>query len=282
LPALVAFFMTGSNGNFTGNSYGGYGNIGWVPLAPGEPYQPWYSGYGGQQMYPPTNVTYVTNVYYVYRNFRYIRGIRMYPLDRFRDGQWNKPIVMRPDQVRRIVVIRGAVPVAPGRGVLRYGPISGPIRLRPIQMSPQFAQPRFAAKTPVVIPFERQQAQMKTISDTHPKVVTAPVHPPLVTAPVHPPLVMHPDSRPPAVPQPAAHAVVPVHVVAPVQRPVERPMAPIHTMAPIPHHAAPPAALPVTPAVHPQTAPLPPRNGNVSRPAPTKSPKKGATPPPQM
>ncbi len=308
LPALVGFFLTGGSSGVGYNPYG-YGNIGWVPLAPGEPYYPWYPGFGYGAGYPQYGVGNVTNIYNVYRNIRYVHIVRMYPFERFRDGDWHRPILMHPDQFRRVGVLRGPVPIVPGRALMRSGPIAVK---RPIVLSSQFHAQRFAARPPAMtaMPLEKSQAELQTISSKPPKLVALPDRPPAVMHPEYHPPVTHPTYRAPVtttVAKPKAPArpietmapvhpvhtpapvhpvrtmapVHPVHTMTPVRTatPVYRP-APVHTMTPV-HHAAPtyhPApAHDVTPAPHPQQA-------QVHKPQPatpeTKNPKPVKTAPP--
>jgi hypothetical protein len=256
-PALVTFFLTGSNGGGDlsgllsallggGSAYPNYGNanIGWIPLAPGETYQPWY----GQNSYPPTsvtNVTNITNIYNYYGNGRYYRGITMVPVTAWRAGNFRHPLSVRPNQSRQIVFLRGAIPIVPTTANLRYSPVA--VVKRPIVVSRTFSTPRFAAKAPVVARFSAQQAAITRIASVKPKTVALRAH--VVTA--------HPVYRP--APHPAVH---PVTILIPAPLPA-RPVAPVH-----PRPVTAPAPRPVA-TVHPRpVTPLPPRPVVTMRPQP--------------
>src|SRR6185312_15530125 len=121
LPAMVAFFLTGGNGNAALaaglNSAYGYGNIGWVPLAPGEQYVPWYAGFGANAAFPQTALSPV-NVYNVYRNMRYVKVVRVIPVNRFREGDFAHAVVIPAREVRNLTLVRGAIPIVPTKAVL--------------------------------------------------------------------------------------------------------------------------------------------------------------------
>ncbi len=283
LPALVGFFLTGGNGGVSNSPYG-YGNIGWVPLAPGEPYNPWYPGFGYGARYPQYGVGNVTNVYNIYRNIRYVRIVRMYPFERFRDGDWHRPILMHPDQLGRVGVLRGSIPIVPTRQLMRTGQISVK---RPIVLSPEFRAQRFASRQPEMATstFAKSQAALAPIAGARPKPVALPEHPPVVMHPeyrppaahttYHAPVVTAPDPKIPARPVETMRPARPVETMRPA-RPVEtshpmetmhpvrsfettaprpvRTMAPVHTMPPVYRPAPMRTAAPadhVTPAYRP-------------------------------
>ena len=253
LPAVVSFFLNGNNGGSgggLGNLLGGLSgvlgnsgnaniananldnaNIGWIPLAPGEQYQPWY---GQNYSYPPTsvtNVSNVTNLYNYYGNARYNRGITMVPVSAWRNGNFKHLVVLRPQQLKQIVLIRGAIPVVPTTANLRYTSV---ITVKhPIVLSRTFDARRFAAKAPAMtrISFKTQQARIRSIAILKPKVVPLPSRPVNVAHPAHHPIVhapIHPTAIKP-VKHPAAKAVKPVRtpptVVNPVKHPAHKPAA---------------------------------------------------------
>ncbi|MDQ2865798.1 MAG: FecR domain-containing protein, partial [Candidatus Eremiobacteraeota bacterium] len=180
LPAVVSFFLTGSNGGDLGSLSSGFSNllgnssnanIGWIPLAPGEQYQPWY---GQNYSYPQTSysqVPNVTNIYNYYGNARYYRGITMVPVSAWRGGNFTRVIAVRPQQLRGIVLIRGAVPVVPTTANLHYTTVR--TVKTPIVLSRAFASPRFVAKVPTTTrhTFQEQQAQIRNVASRLPKAV---------------------------------------------------------------------------------------------------------------
>lgn len=258
LPALVAFFLTGVNGNAAlnagFNSAYGYNNIGWVPLAPGERYVPWYGGFGANAAFPQTALSpvNVTNVYNVYRNFRYIKVVRMIPVNRFRNGEFDHPMTIPARDVRQLTLVRGAVPIVPTKAVLgvRHAPTT-------VRLSPRFEQPVFAKKAPEIVrnaSFERQAAAVKTVVAVKPRVVAEPVR----TTPVAPPVYRAPAERP--------TYKAPAEIVKPVAKPVEKPAA----KPAAPQQFAPPARA---------TEPIPKRTPEATR-APETTPQR-FTPPEQ-
>ncbi|MEO6835012.1 MAG: DUF6600 domain-containing protein [Candidatus Tumulicola sp.] len=319
LPALVGFFLTGGSGLMGSSGYNPYnnGNIGWVPLAPGEQYNPWYPGFGQNSGYGQYGVSNVTNVYNIYRNVRYVRIVRMYPFSRFRNGEWHRPILMHPDQLRRVVIVRGAVPIVPNKTLMRTGPIGV---TREIPLSSRFQATRFAAHRPVMEPmtFAKSQAAITTIVSRPPKVVALPVHP-VVQAPIYNPPANHGTYHAPVMKVTEPKTAVPVQTMAPRPHPIQtmaprpiRTMAPhpiqtmaprpihtlaphpIATMAPRPIHTAPPVHVtpvhpvhtmvpaPHHPAPPPKSVAQPkPHNTNAPHPpATTTNPKPKETPPP--
>lgn len=244
LPALVGFFLTGGSGLIGSPGYGG--NIGWVPLAPGEQYVPWYSGFGPNAGYPQYGVTNVTYVRNVYRNIRYVRIVRVYPIDRFRRGQWHRPILMHPDQLKRVEIVRGAVPIVPTKSLMRTGPIAVQ---QTATLSSRFKAQRFAAHPIAMHPmtFAKSQAQIQAIANRAPKVVPLAAHPaPVNVTPYHAPSARTTYHAP-------AMKAVPVHTqpmrtVAPRPRETMAPR-PYQTMVPRPRETmAPPHRVePVTP-----------------------------------
>jgi hypothetical protein len=265
LPAVVSFFLSGNNGgsigglgNLLGSLSGvlgnsGNANIGWIPLAPGEQYQPWY---GQNSSYPSTglaNVSNVTNLYNYYSNARYYRGITMVPVSAWRNGNFQRRVVIRPQQLKQILLIRGAVPVVPTTANLRYTSV---ITVKhPIVLSRTFAAPRLAARAPVVtrISFKTQQARIRSIASVRPKAVPLPSRPVRAAHPVY-----HPIKRAPI----HLTAIKPVtHRAAPIAKPATHRAAPV--AKPVTHRAAPiakPATHPSTkPAAHPTPPPGPTR-----------------------
>ncbi len=278
LPAVVSFFLSGNNGSTGGldnilsslsGVLGNSGNtnlgglssilgnsstadIGWIPLAPGEQYQPWY---GQNYSYPATTVTNVptvTNVYNYYSNARYYGGFTMVPVSAWRAGNFKRMVVLRPQQLKQIVLIRGAVPVVPTTANLHYTSIAVE---HPVVLSRTFASTRFAAKAPheTSMSFKSQQARITSITSVRPKVVALPprsvtvahsVYHPIMHAPVHL-TVMKP------VPHPVPVAKLDTHSGALLVKPATNPKTlvakPIRTAAPIAKTEMHPKALVVKP-----------------------------------
>ena len=297
LPAAVSFFLTGGSGMDLGSllngfsslngSYGNNTNIGWVPLAPGEQYQPWY---GTNYSYPQTELTSVptsTNIYNYYTNARYAGGVTTIPVSAWRAGTFSRRTSLSAEQLHRVYLIRGAVPVVPTTANLHYTTTRVS---RPVTIARTFSTARFAAKAPSVthIAFTTQQARIHAIAVAKPKVVplthhtvTRTVYHPVKRAPVHiaamkpvqhkaapqthaaPKAAAKPAAHPATAPKPATHAAAPkpaTHAAAP--KPAAKP-ATHHAATPVPHHE--PAAKPVThaaapavkPVIHKEAAPKP-------------------------
>ena len=121
-PALVAFFAFGGGSGF---SFGFGQNIGWVPLAPYEPYYPWYGG--STIVNNTTNITnnyYVnnvanTNLTHVYRNVQ-SGGVTSVSKQRFIEGRFERTVSVQAQQLRRVDLVRGALPVVPTTKNLRF------------------------------------------------------------------------------------------------------------------------------------------------------------------
>jgi hypothetical protein len=122
-PGLVAFFGWGGYG---GVHVGiGFGNVGWVPLAPWEPYYPWYGRrhYGGfRNRTFIDNSVHITNVNLnnVYRNARIRNGVTAVGADDFVAGRYRRYSQFDSNRVERASLVRGALPVTPGRDSLRF------------------------------------------------------------------------------------------------------------------------------------------------------------------
>ncbi|MFN7997490.1 MAG: DUF6600 domain-containing protein [Bryobacteraceae bacterium] len=122
-PALVAFFGFGGGGVGIGF---GFGNIGWVPLAPFEPFHPWwgrgfYGSYrNGSYFNRGVNVTNV-NITNIYRNARVTNGVASVRAADFQQGRFTGISRLSGNQIHDAGLVRGQLPVAPGRGALRYG-----------------------------------------------------------------------------------------------------------------------------------------------------------------
>ncbi|MDE2756588.1 MAG: hypothetical protein OXU26_05660 [Acidobacteriota bacterium] len=161
-PALVAFF--GYNGPRV--SVGaGFGHYGWIPLAPGEPYYPWYGrryGYGpgrrggGNTIVVDNSV----NIYNDYRNARHRNGVTLVDAGEFSLGKMQNARSLQASELRQARVVRGRVPVVPGRssqGKLMGGS-GGSVRAASRQVRfYSTGEPRRSVKRNS---FSRQQQQM--------------------------------------------------------------------------------------------------------------------------
>jgi hypothetical protein len=119
-PGLVAFFGWGSHGG----ARGGFGHVGWVPLGPHEAYHRWYGkeayrGFRGGRM--GNGVPIVNNVDIVrnYRNARVRNGMTGINADGFTRGRREGMVSIGQRDVRGARLVRGVMPVAPGRESLR-------------------------------------------------------------------------------------------------------------------------------------------------------------------
>jgi hypothetical protein len=118
-PALVAFFGYGHGGVGIGF---GFGRVGWVPLGPHEPYHRWYGrgfyrGYRDGFPGDHNRVQPATDLRRNYRPARAPNGIAGMDAAAFgRGGSAERP---RPGDVTRAGLVRGMLPVAPGRESLR-------------------------------------------------------------------------------------------------------------------------------------------------------------------
>jgi hypothetical protein len=178
-PALVAFFGFGGGGVGVGF---GFGNVGWVPLAPFEPFHHWWGpGYYGRTNI--TNVTIVnnTNITNIYRNARVVNGVSAVAATDFGRARITNGNLIRVGQgeIARANLVRGPLPVAPGRESLSLSDRS----VRTANLPRANPNERFFSRMqtqPVQrIPFEqqRQNAQAmarRTFGNTAPAGSSAP------------------------------------------------------------------------------------------------------------
>ncbi len=168
-PALVAFFGWGSHRGFSVGVGFGYGRVGWVPLAPYEPYYPWfghryYRGYGNTTYIDNSvNIVNNTNITNIYRNARIDNAVNAIDASQFGRGQGNLVRIARND-LDRVGLVKGQLPVAPGRESLR-------VSNREVQVAhlPRNIEGgRFFSRTrpePVMrVPFEEQRRSMEQLS----------------------------------------------------------------------------------------------------------------------
>lgn len=122
-PGLVAFFGWGNYGG----AHGGFGHVGWVPLGPHESYHRWYGkdyyrGYrGGRGNGADISAPYVNNINIMntYRNARVRNGMTGINADGFTRGRREGMVGIGEREVRGARLVRGVLPVAPGRESLR-------------------------------------------------------------------------------------------------------------------------------------------------------------------
>ncbi|MEX2262923.1 MAG: DUF6600 domain-containing protein [Bryobacteraceae bacterium] len=119
-PALVAF--VGFGGFRTGL---GFGRVGWIPLAPRERYHPWYgrgiySGYRNRNYIDRSvNITNNVNIRNVYRNARIGDAVTVVDNSDFGRGRGGRAARLSEDGFRNASLVRGQLPITPGRENLR-------------------------------------------------------------------------------------------------------------------------------------------------------------------
>ncbi len=122
-PGLVAFVGWDSWGGIRGGL--GFGGIGWIPLAPHERYYPWYgnryyASYRNGGNYRNNSVI-VNNFNFNgdYRNARVRNAITGLDGQGFVSGRRGSAVQLNDGQLGRASLVRGALPVTPGRESLR-------------------------------------------------------------------------------------------------------------------------------------------------------------------
>ncbi|MBE0659910.1 MAG: FecR domain-containing protein [Bryobacteraceae bacterium] len=166
-PALVAWFGWGGGGVGIGIG-GGWGRMGWVPLAPYDPFHRWwgrdhYRGYRNGNIRNNVIVVNNVNITNVYRNARVRNSISIHDGDYSR-GMRGQAFRGSTDELGRASVMRGALPVTPGRESVRFADRDA--RVMPVarnasngnanQGSERFIA-RTAARNVDRVPFERQR-----------------------------------------------------------------------------------------------------------------------------
>jgi len=150
-PGLVAFVGFGN----------GFGNVGWVPLAPREPYFRWYGRgfYGGGN-----NIRVVNNfnIYSNYRNARFANAVTAIDRSGFERGAVGRAWRGSQGDLQRASLVRGQLPVAPGRESLRLSDraVRGNFVSR-IPDTQRFVSRRQAPQVERV-PFEQQRRNLQT------------------------------------------------------------------------------------------------------------------------
>lgn len=171
-PALVAFFGWGGHHGFQfGVGVGfGFGSIGWVPLAPYEPYYPWYGhryyrGYrNAGYIDRSVNIVNNVNITNIYRNSRIENAITAVNGADFGRGHVRNTYRRSDYDLRRTDLVRGQVPVVPGRESLRLA--NRDVRATSLPAgSPrnQFFSRR-NVQAPDRIPFEEQRRGMERVA----------------------------------------------------------------------------------------------------------------------
>jgi hypothetical protein len=175
-PGLVAFFGFGGGGfGFSaGIGVGGWNNWGWVPLAPFEPFYPWYGGgfyrgFNNRTVINNTTIVNNTNVYNIYRNARIQNAITAVDASQFGRGrggwsaQGGEYRQVTRGELERANLVRGQLPVAPGRDALRFGDRDvtpgGFPRSREDTRFFSRSQPASVER----VPFERQQEALRAL-----------------------------------------------------------------------------------------------------------------------
>ena len=162
-PARVAFFGIGGGG-----AGAGFGRVGWVPLGPREPYYRSYGRgiYGGYRNGGHTdrsiNIQNNVNITNVYRNARIHDGITAIDHNNFGRGRVGNNIRVSQDDLNRASLVRGQLPVAPGRESLRLSDREAG-NVRTVADRGQFSSRRQPTQIDRV-PFEEQRRGMEQVS----------------------------------------------------------------------------------------------------------------------
>jgi len=123
-PGLVAFMGWNSWGGI-GAGFG-FGGIGWFPLAPHERYYPWYgsryyAGYRNGGYYRNgIHLDHNVNIAGAYRNAGIHNAITGVDSHGFVNGRAGSAVHMNGTELGRASLVRGALPVTPGRESLRF------------------------------------------------------------------------------------------------------------------------------------------------------------------
>jgi len=125
-PGLVAFFGWGSHGG----AHGGFGHVGWVPLGPHESYHRWYGGdqyrgYRGGRIDHGAHIVNNVDIARNYRNARVRNGMTGINADGFTRGRREGMVSIGERDVRGARLVRGVMPVSPGRASLRMADREG-------------------------------------------------------------------------------------------------------------------------------------------------------------
>lgn len=159
-PALVGWV------GFGGFGVGiGVGHVGWVPLAPHEPFHPWYGRgyYAGYRNNTVINNTVVNNVNItnVYRNARVNNGVTVVNSGDLASGRLNR-VQLNQGELARASLVRGQVPVAPGRDSLRFSDRATPANVRQSGNAQFYSRRQPAAVDRV--PFDQQRRGIESMA----------------------------------------------------------------------------------------------------------------------
>src|SRR5450432_981880 len=161
-PAFVGFFGFGGHVGFGF----GFGGLGWVPLAPFERFHPWwgrgfYGGFRNGGFARNTTIVNNANISNMYRNARVNGGVTGVNANQFGRGGAQHQTLSHA-QIQQAGLVRGAVPVAPGRSSLQMSNRAATGNF------PQSRAQNFASHTqaPQVnrVPFAQQQRGMQQLS----------------------------------------------------------------------------------------------------------------------
>lgn len=171
-PGLVAWFGWSSWGGVNvGFGFGGPA-YGWVPLAPYERCYPWwgnrwYHGYRNPG-FVQNNVNIVNNVNVtnVYRNARVANAVTVVNGTDFSNGMSGRAFRATSADLGRASVVRGALPVAPGRENLRFSDRTA--RVNDISRAVSGDNERFFSRQQAArvdrVPFEQQRSALEQAS----------------------------------------------------------------------------------------------------------------------
>lgn len=162
-PALVGFF------GFGGPAFGvgfGFANVGWVALAPYEAFHPWYGPgwFAGGRVGIYNNVVYNTNVIGLYRNARVGNGVVAVSAADFQRGAFRNQIAVNRAQLAQASLVRGALPMTPTAGNLRFSDRAVPASAIPRN---EVSNQRFFSRMPggsnaIRTSFAQQQAAVRS------------------------------------------------------------------------------------------------------------------------
>ncbi len=165
-PALVAFFGWGGYSGFNVGIGFGYAGVGWVPLAPFEPFHPWYGRgwYGGNTMLVNrTTIINNTNITNIYRNARVVNGVSgVRSTDFGRAGITRANLVqVNRGELQRASLVRGELPVTPGRESLRVSDRGAAFNNLPRASNNTRFFSTHQAPQGTRVPFEQQRQQVE-------------------------------------------------------------------------------------------------------------------------
>ncbi len=159
-PGIVAWFGWGGGGIGIGVG-GGWGRMGWVPLAPYDPFHRWwgrdhYRGYRNGDYHSRMTVVNNINITNVYRNARVRNSISVHDGD-FSRGMRGQAFRGNSDELGRASVMRGGVPVSPGRESMRFAEREAGARPQGRNADSERFYSKTAARSVDRVPFERQR-----------------------------------------------------------------------------------------------------------------------------